>query len=290
MRPSHVTINGISFCPCKEVGGTKASAIEESLSSNWLQNLKVDAAAMSKLRGLVASHGPGLDLSRLDDDETIFQLIQLLKHKILCRCDLRIVPDVDRAQSVQGKRLSAPERVIRTLTVGDRPFSFEGQNLRVIRSADWRKVREDGGHRVVPPAEARQLLLKLAARPALAPAEKSAWEEVPELLAEAGAGRFEGLLLLRIVPKRNFKSPSGELPITPSQLARLVNETHWVEIELVDEDGEAVAGVGYSIVTPDNQVYTGVTDEAGMARIDNIPSGQCQISFPSLDKDAHKAA
>jgi len=135
------------------------------------------------------------------------------------------------------------------------------------------------------------MISKLAAMPAVTPAEKSAWQKAADLLPDPGAGRFDqGLLLLRIVPRRNFKSPSSEPAITPSQLARMVQEKHWVAIELVDEDGVGVAGISYSIVTPDSQVYTGVTDANGSARVDNIPPGQCQISFPDLDKDVYKAA
>lgn len=292
-----ITIKGISFCKWQEClsaeayAGPRQTKLAQSdrVSARWLQDLKVDAAAMSDLRRLVQSIDLGKDLSRMDDNEIITEFVHMLDRKSLCRCDGN-KNDGAGKRPAGGDRTRTPvEAVIRVLAGGNRQFSLEGQMLRVIHAEQWRGMREEGGYQIIPPTEARQTILKLAAMPSATAEEKSAWQKALDLLAQSRAGRFEsGLLLLRIVPRRNFKSPSAEPAITPSQLAQLVK--HWVEIELVDETGAPVPDVSYSITAPDNQVYTGVTDAAGMARVDNIPPGQCQISFPELDKDAYKAA
>lgn len=64
----------------------------------------------------------------------------------------------------------------------------------------------------------------------------------------------------------------------------------WIEIELVDTTDKPVSGEGYEVKLPDGKVACGTLDEKGFARIDGIPPGTCQVSFPRLDKDAWKKA
>ena len=61
---------------------------------------------------------------------------------------------------------------------------------------------------------------------------------------------------------------------------------HWIEITLVDEAGQPVAGEPYQITLPDQTVASGTTDEKGLARVDGIDSGSCQITFPNRDQEA----
>jgi len=269
---------------CKVPGG-----IAERTLPQWLQSLKTDSGVMSDVRRLARSCDAGLDFSRMDDNEVIVYLSLLLDRKILRRCGEMKSDDDLLPAAGRGQTQTAADGVIRVLAAGARHISFEGRALRVIRAEQWRLLREDGQYQIVPTAEARQIISRLAAGPVVTPAEKSAWQKTAELLPEHGAGRYStGLLLLRIVPRKNFTSASAEPAVTPSQLAQMVK--HWVEIEMVDEKGVGIAGISYSIIAPDNQEYTGQTDANGRARVDNIPPGQCRISFPGLDKDAYKAA
>lgn len=68
------------------------------------------------------------------------------------------------------------------------------------------------------------------------------------------------------------------------------NPKTFIEIELVDEDGNAVAGEFYEITLPDGSVADGQLDDNGRARVDGIDPGSCQITFPDLDKDAWNSA
>lgn len=61
---------------------------------------------------------------------------------------------------------------------------------------------------------------------------------------------------------------------------------HWIEIELVDEDGKPVPGAEYAITLPNGAVATGTLNEKGLAHIDGIDPGSCKVTFPNLDKDA----
>jgi type VI secretion system secreted protein VgrG len=65
------------------------------------------------------------------------------------------------------------------------------------------------------------------------------------------------------------------------------NKKHWIEIELLDEDGNPVSGEPYRITLPDGStVAEGTLDHKGQARVDHIDAGNCQVTFPRLDKDA----
>lgn len=64
------------------------------------------------------------------------------------------------------------------------------------------------------------------------------------------------------------------------------SEKTWIEIKLVDEQGDPVPGERYEVKVPDGSVATGTLDEKGYAKINGIDPGSCDISFPNLDKSA----
>jgi hypothetical protein len=57
----------------------------------------------------------------------------------------------------------------------------------------------------------------------------------------------------------------------------------WIEIELLDEAGDPVAGEAYRVTLPTGVLREGVLDAQGRARIDRLPPGPCQVSFPGID-------
>jgi type VI secretion system secreted protein VgrG len=62
-------------------------------------------------------------------------------------------------------------------------------------------------------------------------------------------------------------------------------KTHWIEIELLDSDGNPVPGEEYRITLPDGStVASGTLDGKGKARVEAIDAGSCQVTFPKLDK------
>ena len=63
------------------------------------------------------------------------------------------------------------------------------------------------------------------------------------------------------------------------------DKKHWVEILMVDKEGNPVSGVAYRIRVPGGQVVEGSLDGKGRARVDGIDAGSCQITFPGLDTD-----
>ncbi len=63
-------------------------------------------------------------------------------------------------------------------------------------------------------------------------------------------------------------------------------KTTWIEIELVDRDGNPIPSEPYRIEDPEGRIVDGTLDEKGFAHRDWIVPGTCKISFPRLDQDA----
>jgi type VI secretion system secreted protein VgrG len=67
------------------------------------------------------------------------------------------------------------------------------------------------------------------------------------------------------------------------------DKTSWVEIKIVDEDGDPVVGERYRVTLPDGETLAeGTTDEKGYAKVTNIDPGSCKITFPRIDGRAWK--
>ena len=106
------------------------------------------------------------------------------------------------------------------------------------------------------------------------------------LMAALRSGR---LVLLRLEGHARYRGKPPEAQEKPQDedFERPPPATDdWIEILLVDEQGQGIPGQRYLIVTPDGQQRRGFTDSLGSARITRIPSGDCKVSFPDLDAKA----
>jgi hypothetical protein len=56
----------------------------------------------------------------------------------------------------------------------------------------------------------------------------------------------------------------------------------WIEIELVDDAGNAVPNAAYRIESEDGRVRTGTTNSSGKAREEGLHGGSCKVSFPEI--------
>jgi len=57
----------------------------------------------------------------------------------------------------------------------------------------------------------------------------------------------------------------------------------WVEFELLDQDGEPVAGAHYRLKITDGSVREGSLNELGRVRVAGIDPGTCEITFLDYD-------
>lgn len=143
-------------------------------------------------------------------------------------------------------------------------------------------------------AQLRQLAGGRRAGPPLARCDDA---ELVEILASALA---DGRLVLVRRHRRIQTWPSSEVEVVspraveeaeapPVALTAPAPAKTWIEIQLLGEDGKPIAGERYRIELPDGALQEGTLDSQGIARVSDIESGDCRITFPDLDEDAWEA-
>lgn len=60
----------------------------------------------------------------------------------------------------------------------------------------------------------------------------------------------------------------------------------WIEIELVGKENAPMRDVECVITDPTGNRHAGKTDARGIMKITDIPSGECAVTFPKLDRAA----
>jgi type VI secretion system secreted protein VgrG len=85
-----------------------------------------------------------------------------------------------------------------------------------------------------------------------------------------------------------IEAPPGEFE--PVEATEEEQETSWIEIELVDEEGNPVPGELYEITGPEGRVRRGNLDANGQAHVGVREPGTCEVSFPNLDEAAWEDA
>ena len=111
--------------------------------------------------------------------------------------------------------------------------------------------------------------------------------EVAEEADKADPGLVEQIKALQRLNQTGKYGSSQPPPHKSPQTAEEKKEKKsWIEIEMVDEDSQPVTGQAYRITLPDGTVSEGTLDEKGLARIEGISAGSCDITFPDRDKEA----
>lgn len=73
-------------------------------------------------------------------------------------------------------------------------------------------------------------------------------------------------------------------PVQPRRYTKVLHEgKDWVEIDMVDLEGEAVAYENYHAKTPAGETLEGRGLLAGIVTFKGLAKGTCQISFPNID-------
>jgi hypothetical protein len=81
----------------------------------------------------------------------------------------------------------------------------------------------------------------------------------------------------------NFSNAELGGTVAPCPLRK---PSHWLEIEMVGEDGSPVPLLLFEVKLPDGKIVKGCLDDQGFARLDQIVTpGVCQLSFPEFDRD-----
>ena len=166
---------------------------------------------------------------------------------------------------VEGRRLGAGERVhfseLRTATSWLARFLADPSDAAVLR--------------------------RLAG--ALAPGERM--HDDRDVLARIAAALVSGrLALVRPGPLRETSPRVSPEEADPRErvddfelLKQRPPDTHWIEIQLVGEDGRGIEGERCRIVDSEGIERSGYTDGTGVARWTRLPPGPCKVQFPDLD-------
>lgn len=72
----------------------------------------------------------------------------------------------------------------------------------------------------------------------------------------------------------------------PSPAEPCPEDPSWIEIRLIDMEGNAVPRERYRVTDSNQKDHEGNLDESGYARIDGIPPDSCEITFPDRDGEA----
>lgn len=83
----------------------------------------------------------------------------------------------------------------------------------------------------------------------------------------------------------------ASVPVAPDppQKVERQKEKTWVEIVLVDMEGNPLPGVKYRIELPGGEIKEGQLNSYGQAAFYELDPGNCKITFPELDQDAWEA-
>jgi uncharacterized Zn-binding protein involved in type VI secretion len=89
------------------------------------------------------------------------------------------------------------------------------------------------------------------------------------------------------------QTASASSPNTPAVVARpsaaqsSKTKNAWIEIEMVDDDGNPLSGERYIIELPDGSKKSGMLDMDGRLKLKDIVAGKCKIDFPDRKLKTH---
>ncbi|REL27693.1 hypothetical protein DXX93_14760 [Thalassotalea euphylliae] len=123
----------------------------------------------------------------------------------------------------------------------------------------------------------------------------------PEEVFEADEASPGKVAKVKAEQQQRQSGKYGVTPIVPFQgAAGSANQTEnseqeeapsaCLEIELVDEQDQPLAGEKYQVELPDGTMAKGTLDNKGYVKIAGFEPGNCQVSFPDIDSKAWEKA
>jgi hypothetical protein len=225
---------------------------------------------------------PACGLVRIRDCDLRASVRQAIERRELV--GLRLSSDADGTVSARGDLAELRKMAAR---IGERTrgvLVLKGQQYRIVVAVDPGRVGGAAGFDIVSANESRQLLGAVENDPTLDSELRSLLVRVRERLLPADPSlRSGGFVLLRKRRQVWHERKDDRPALTPSQLAAAAKPVAWIEIELVDQDGNPVPNVEYRIECDDGRIRTGTTGPSGTAREEGLQDGNCKVSFPGLN-------
>jgi len=110
-------------------------------------------------------------------------------------------------------------------------------------------------------------------------------EVTQELATRLAAGR----IIAEHLPTPRLYALDGDVEDAEAPIAAPIERRDpktWIEIELVDMEGNPVPNERYWIELPDGRVHEGRLDAEGRAYFGELDPGECNVRFPDLDGEA----
>jgi hypothetical protein len=79
-----------------------------------------------------------------------------------------------------------------------------------------------------------------------------------------------------VLESATLEATQGEAP---------TEENHYIEINVVDDEGNPMPGIAYELTLPDRRKRTGTTGANGQIYVDGIDAGSCKLRLPALDRE-----
>jgi type VI secretion system secreted protein VgrG len=151
------------------------------------------------------------------------------------------------------------------VTLSGAMVTIDAQGMTMINSGPGSPAMSGNAGSAVTPLDPTQAQPADEADPGKT-AEMKAYQE------QAGTGKY---------------GTRGLEPHQPTEEDKRDPNKTWIEIKLVDDEGNPVPGERYEVTLPDGKkVAKGTLDHNGFARIEGIDPGTCKVTFPRLDKDS----
>jgi hypothetical protein len=116
----------------------------------------------------------------------------------------------------------------------------------------------------------------------------------PEVAQDADPADPGEVEAVKTFQRQNLTGRYGSQPVQPlvnkpptkaeEEETDPAKKKSWIEIKLVDQAGDPVPGEPFTCKTSDGKTVSGTTDDKGFARVNGIEPGNCDITFPNLDK------
>jgi len=119
--------------------------------------------------------------------------------------------------------------------------------------------------------------------------------EAPEKALEANTADLGKVSEANANPSEQEKGQFGSTevkstgpPETPEETS--AEETHWIGIELKDEEGNPIPNEPFMLRFPDGTIYEGNLDDEGKFILKGLAPGDYEVCFPEIDKDQWRPA
>lgn len=165
-----------------------------------------------------------------------------------------------------------------------REFQVAMRSHRLVPRERVASAREQTDLDVVPATEAVNVIVSVAKTKSGGNLDATLTTLLENVVDMRSPPNADGFVLLRAPISHAARYVAPEDVITPSKLKKL-KQTEWIEIHVVDEDGNPWSG-SYELMPPQDDKQRGTMDELGIIRVDNILGGACEFDLPDLSTDS----